>query len=46
LKGKFNKDLKEKISKLSRDEIIRYLKEGKINVNGIDILEGWLTISK
>lgn len=46
LKNLYTKTFKEKLANLSREEIITYLREGKININGIDIQEGWLKISK
>ncbi len=46
LKNKYTKELKEKLVKLSREEIVEYLKNGKVTINGVEILEGWLKISK
>lgn len=46
LKNKYTKDLKEKLGKLNREEIIEYLKNGKVTINGVEIQEGWLKISK
>ena len=46
LTKKYTKDLKEKLNKLDRAEVVEYIKNGQVNVNGVDILEGWLKISK
>ena len=46
LKNKYTKELKEKLNKLPRADIVEYLKNGKITINGVEILEGWLKISK
>lgn len=43
---KFDKAMKEKITKLSSDEIRTYLKEGKVEVNGLAVVTGMLTVSK
>jgi len=37
LKKAYTKELKEKIGKLSREEIITYLKEKKLTINGVEI---------
>lgn len=47
LKAKYNKDLKAKLSgNLTREEVLEYLQKGKVTINGVEILEGWLKISK
>jgi len=46
LKNKYTKELKEKLNNLGREEIIQYLKNGKVNISGVEIQEGWLQISK
>jgi isoleucyl-tRNA synthetase len=46
LKAKYTKDLKEKLNNLERQEIIEYLKTGKVTIKGVEIQEGWLKISK
>jgi isoleucyl-tRNA synthetase len=46
LKAKYTKDLKEKLNNLGRDEIVEYLKNGKVTINGVEIQDGWLKISK
>jgi isoleucyl-tRNA synthetase len=46
LKNKYTKDFKEKLNNLGREEILEYLKNGKVNIMGVDIQEGWLQISK
>jgi isoleucyl-tRNA synthetase len=46
LKNKYTKEFKEKLNNLGREEILEYLKNGKVNINGVDIQEGWLQISK
>lgn len=46
LKNKYTKDLKEKLNNLGREEIVEYLQKGKVTVQGVEILEGWLKISK
>ena len=46
LKAKYTKDFKEKLNNLGRDEIVEYLKNGKVTVNGVEIQDGWLKISK
>jgi len=37
LKKAYTKELKEKIGKLSREEIITYLKDKKLTINGVEI---------
>lgn len=37
---------KQKLSSLTRDQILEYLKEGKLVVDGVELQEGWLKISK
>jgi isoleucyl-tRNA synthetase len=46
LKNLYSKTLKEKLGNLTRDEIVTYLRDGKIKVGEVEILEGWLKISK
>jgi isoleucyl-tRNA synthetase len=46
LKNKYTKELKEKLNNLGREDILQYLKEGKVVINGVDIQGGWLQISK
>jgi len=46
LKKSYTKQLKERISKLSREEILTYLEKGKVVVDGVEFKEGWLKISK
>jgi len=43
---KFDKNFKKAISELPSDMIRTYLKEGKISVNGNEIVSGMLTVSK
>lgn len=38
--------MKEKITKLTSDEIRTYLKQGKVEVNGLEVVTGMLTVSK
>lgn len=46
LKKDYTKQLKEKLNNLERAEIIEYLKNGKVTIQGVEIKEGWLVISK
>jgi isoleucyl-tRNA synthetase len=46
LKKTYTKELKERLSKLTREETLSYLKDGKVTINGIEFLEGWLKITK
>jgi len=46
LKNLYTKQLKEKLAKLSRDQCIEYLRNGKITVDGVEIQEGWMKITK
>lgn len=46
LKNKYTKDLKEKLNNLGREEILEYLGQGKVTIQGVEIQEGWLKISK
>jgi len=46
LKAKYTKDFKEKLNNLGREEVLEYLKSGKVNINGYDIFEGQLKIAK
>jgi isoleucyl-tRNA synthetase len=46
LKNKYTKEFKEKLINLGREEILAYLKNGKVTINGFEIQEGWLQISK
>ena len=46
LKNKYTKELKEKLNNLGREEIIEYLKNGKVTISGVEIQGGWLQISK
>jgi len=46
LKNKYTKELKEKLNNLGREEILEYLKNGKVTIMGVEIQEGWLQISK
>ena len=46
LKNKYTKELKERLNNLSREEIDEYLKNGKVTINGVEVQEGWLQISK
>ena len=46
LKNKYTKEFKEKLNNLGREEILEYLKNGKVTINGFEIQEGWLQISK
>lgn len=43
---KFDKTFKKAISELPSDAIRSYLKDGKLAVNGNEIVSGMLTISK
>ena len=38
--------MKTKLGNLNRAEIQEYLKNGKVTINGVEILDGWLKISK
>ena len=42
LKNKYTKPLKEKVGNLTREETLEYLKNGKVTIDGVEILEGWL----
>lgn len=46
LKNKYTKELKERLNNLGREEIIEYLRNGKVMVGGVEIQGGWLQISK
>jgi isoleucyl-tRNA synthetase len=46
LKNKYSKELKEKLNNLDRDSILEYLKNGKVNIMGVEVQDGWLQISK
>ena len=46
LKKLYTKDLKEKLNKLTREEIVTYLTTGKVTIDGVEFLEGWLKVSK
>jgi hypothetical protein len=46
LKKLYTKQLKEKLSNLSRDQCLEYLRNGKVTVDGVEILEGWMKITK
>lgn len=46
LKKLYSKDLKTKLASLSREEILHYLKHKNLEVNGVQIQEDWLKISK
>jgi hypothetical protein len=37
LKNKYTKELKEKLNKLERAEIVEYLKNGKVTILGVEI---------
>lgn len=37
LKNKYTKDLKEKLNNLNREEILEYLKNGKVTINGVEL---------
>jgi len=43
---KFDKAAKAAIENLSSDSIREYLKTGKVDVNGLPVVTGMLTISK
>jgi hypothetical protein len=43
---KFDKTVKEKIMALSSDEIRTYLATGQVDVAGLPVVKGMLTISK
>jgi hypothetical protein len=46
LKKLYTKSLKEKVGNLNREQILEYLKNGKITLDGVEIQSGWLQISK
>lgn len=46
LKNKYTKELKEKLNNLGREDILEYLKNGKVTINGVEVQGGWLQISK
>lgn len=46
LKAKYTKEFKEKLNNLGREEIVEYLKNGKVTINGVEIQDGWLKIAK
>jgi hypothetical protein len=43
---KYTKELKERLSKLTREETLAYLKDGKVTIGDTVFLEGWLNITK
>ena len=46
LKKAFTKQMKEKIGQLTTEECEAYMRDGKIDLLGSEIKEGWLKISK
>ena len=46
MKKQYTKELKERLSNLTREEVFEYAKNGKVTINGMEVLEGWLKISK
>ena len=46
LKKQYNKELQQKLDEaLTNEEIEEYLKNGKVTINGVEILEGWLKVT-
>ena len=43
---KFNKDFKKRLTELTTDDIKGYMADGKIDVNGNEVLEGMLKVQK
>ena len=37
LKNKYTKELKEKLNNLGREEILEYLKNGKVTIMGVEV---------
>jgi isoleucyl-tRNA synthetase len=46
LKKAFTKQLKERVSNLTREEVLEYLNKGSVTVEGVEIKKGWITVSK
>jgi isoleucyl-tRNA synthetase len=46
LKKNYNKAFKERLSKLSREEAMTYLQDKRLTVDGVEIQEGWLSITR
>lgn len=46
LKKQFSKTIKEKLGKLTSDEIKQYMAEGKLTIDGVDIVKGDLIPTK
>lgn len=42
----YTKQLKEKIAKLSRDQVLEYIQNGQIVIDGVTIEKDWLKITK
>jgi isoleucyl-tRNA synthetase len=46
LKKAYTKSLKEKVGNLSRAQVLEYLQKGKITIEGVEIQENWIQITK
>lgn len=46
LKKQYTKALKEKVSALSREQVLEYLKNDKLIIDGVEIKKGWINVSK
>jgi len=46
LKKAYTKQLKEKVGNLSREQVLEYLKNGTLMLEGVEIKAGWLKITK
>ena len=46
LKKAYTKALKEKVGNLSRAQVLEYLQNGRITLDGVEIQGGWLQITK
>ncbi len=42
LKKAYTKSLKEKVAQLNRDQVLEYLRNGKLELEGVVIKDGWL----
>ena len=42
----YTKQFKEKIAKLSRDQVLEYYQNGQIAIDGVTIEKDWLKITK
>jgi isoleucyl-tRNA synthetase len=46
LKKAYTKDLKAKVANLTREEVLEYLRNGKLSLGSVEIQQGWINVSK